>query len=129
MADTTNMNDTPGRAGSAYRESYDRPGGYASRSTASNAVRNHEKREHRAKKRYYREKHREAKETFSSVAGVPVETESDAIEALARALKSGTYKEVAQLIFASAHFCWACDEIGEDEMLREDASEPDEYER
>lgn len=115
------MRRDPSGAGASTERTPAMAGGMAS---ASRAVRNHERREHKAKKRYYREKHGEAKEAFSRIGGEPVETEADAIELLARKLKSGTYKEVAQLIFASAHLCWACDEMGEDETLREDASEP-----
>lgn len=73
----------------------------------------------REKMRIYREKHREAKETFARIAGVPVETEADAVEVMARKLKGGTYREVAQLIFASAHFCWACDEKNAEQELAE----------
>lgn len=73
----------------------------------------------REKMRIYREKHREAKETFARIAGVPVETEADAVTVMARALKEGTYREVAQLIFASAHFCWACDEKNAEQELAE----------
>ena len=46
----------------------------------------------REKMRIYREKHREAKETFARIAGVPVETEADAVEVMARKLKGGTYR-------------------------------------
>lgn len=73
----------------------------------------------REKMRIYREKHREAKETFARIAGVPVESEADAVEVMARMLKGGTYREVAQLIFASAHFCWACDEKNAEQELAE----------
>jgi len=73
-----------------------------------------------AKMRIYREKHREAKETFARIAGVPVETEADAVDVMARALKGGTYREVAQLIFASAHFCWSCDERNAEQELAEE---------
>lgn len=75
--------------------------------------------ERREKMRIYREKHREAKETFARIAGMPVETEADAVEVMARKLKGGTYREVAQLIFASAHFCWACDEKNAEQELEE----------
>lgn len=73
----------------------------------------------REKMRIYREKHREAKETFARIAGEPVETEADAVSVMAKALKGGTYREVAQLIFASAHFCWACDERNAEQELAE----------
>lgn len=75
--------------------------------------------ERREKMRIYREKHREAKETFARIGGMPVETEADAVEVMARKLKGGTYREVAQLIFASAHFCWACDEKNAEKELEE----------
>lgn len=90
----------------------ERGAGASSRQTTGN-------RERREKMRIYREKLREAKETFARIAGVPVETEADAVSVMARALRDGTYQEVSQLIFASAHFCWACDEKNAEQELSE----------
>lgn len=87
------------------------------------AVRQHEKREHRAKKAYYQQKHREAVETFRQIAGASVANEEEGIAVLRKKLRSGSYDDVARLIFAVAHFCWACDEMGEDKSLGESAED------
>lgn len=89
--------------------------------TARRAVRTHEKREHKAKSRYYRMKHGQAKEEFRRIGGVSVENEEEAIAVLRKKLKTGTYDEVARLVFAAAHFCWACDEKGEEGFVDEEA--------
>lgn len=89
--------------------------------TARRAVRAHEKREHKAKSQYYRMKHGQAKEEFRRIGGVSVENEEEAVAVLRKKLKEGTYDEVARLIFATAHFCWACDEKGEERFVDEEA--------
>ena len=88
---------------------------------ARRAVRTHEKREHRAKSQYYRMKHGQAREEFRRIGGVSVENEEEAVAVLRRKLKSGTYDEVARLVFAAAHLCWACDEKGEERFVEEEA--------
>jgi len=87
------------------------------------AVRQHEKREHRAKKAYYQQKHREAVETFRQIAGVAPESEAEAMEIFDKISRLGTSAERTRATFAVAHFCWACDEMGEDETLGESAED------